>query len=273
MTHLRGKALPPTTALPLLSPPYSAAHALHRRLSAQPQSVELPAPADLNLSFPTDGSGAQKRRSSAAALPQKRFDTARNHRRPRTSGTGRDLGSPPDLRLRSAGTFPPSPHKRACLRRLCPAQEQASRTPRQSLRHQTQRNAEGIPPLHGDGRHVFPCFFIMPRASRRRNSPAPKTIFALPASRRGKPIGTRPFAPWALRRDAGERSTRPRCYSRRRCSALSLRRRSEIYGQSKRHSPGYAESPSRRSGLWRQRTRPSSDSQDRPFKGRFDLTL
>ena len=210
MTHLRGKALPPTTALPLLSPPYSAAHALHRRLSAQPQSVELPAPADLNLSFPTYGSGAQKRRSSAAALPQKRFDTARNHRRPRTSGTGRDLGSPPDLRLRSAGTFPPSPHKRACLRRLCPAQEQALRTPRHAPRPSDPPQRRGKHLLRRDGRHVFPCFFIMPRASQRRNSPPrPKTIFALPASRRGKPSGTRPFAPWHFDETPGSAARSP----------------------------------------------------------------
>ena len=62
MTHLRGKALSPTAALPLLSPPCFAAHVLHRRLSAQPQSDKSPAPADLHHpSRPTPsvrGSGA-----------------------------------------------------------------------------------------------------------------------------------------------------------------------------------------------------------------------
>ena len=59
MTHLRGKALSPTAALPMLSPPCFAAHVLHRRFSAQPQSDK---PADLHhpsRATPSDrGSGA-----------------------------------------------------------------------------------------------------------------------------------------------------------------------------------------------------------------------
>ena len=61
MTHLRGKALSPTAALPLLSPPCFAAHVLLLRLSAQPQS-DKPPPADLHhpsRPTPSDrGSGA-----------------------------------------------------------------------------------------------------------------------------------------------------------------------------------------------------------------------
>lgn len=200
---MRGKALSPTDALPTLSPPRFAAHALHCRAFGAASVRRAPAPADLNLSFRTDGSGARKRRSSAAALPQKRFDSARNHRRPRKSGTGRDRGSPPDLRLRSAGTFLPSPHKRACLRRLCPAQEQASRTPLFSL---LLHHAPGIPAPKLPPRPQKPSSCSQPLTAASR--PARSRPCRTSTRRRGAqhaaplllpPLLLRPFVPTSCR--------------------------------------------------------------------------
>lgn len=217
-------------------------------LSAQPQSVELPAPADLNLSFWTGGSGARKRRSSAASpknvsTPPEITEDRGRQEPGETSGALPTSGSVRRAHSRRART-----NEAACADSARRRNRRRGRHGRVSATRLTQRR--GHPPA---ARGRTPRFSLLlhhaPGIPAPKLSPRLKTIFALPASRRGKPIGTRPFAPWALRRDAGERSTRPRCYSRRCRSALSFRRRSEIYGRSKRRSPGYAESPSRRSGL------------------------
>ena len=169
------------------------------------------------------------------------FGRKRNHRKPRASGADRFSESLPKhiktQRLRSGGRAPPSPHQRAL-----PVQTFLRSRNKRCGRHgmvSSSRFAQrrGLSPRCVEMDACFPCCF-MPLGIPRKKSPARKTPPRSPP--RSPPLAAagRPAhalrSPAALRQDAKERSTRPRCYSRRCCSVLSFRPRAGICDRSQR---------------------------------------
>ena len=188
-------------------------------------------------SFPSDAFGSRKRRSLIAALPNRvsaanEITESRGRQELTDSqnlcrSTSKHNDSVPAEESRRVRTNAPCP----C--RLSPGAEtsaaDATAWP-QSSRFAQRR---GSSPRRVETDACSPCCF-MPLGIPRKNSPARKTPPALSTSRRGSKPTHALRSPAALRQDAKERSTRPRCYSRRCCSVLSFRPRAGICGRAYR---------------------------------------
>lgn len=184
MTHLRGKALSPTAALPLLSPPCFAAHVLHRRLSAQPQSDK---PADLHHpSRPTPsvrGSGALWLRLFRTVFRQQTKSPKAEGVRSRPilsiSAEAHQNTTTPFRRKSPAE----SAQARPARADFPSAQKQALRTPRHGLILQVRATQRALSPMRRNG-----CMF--PLQLHAPGHPAPprqKNTSALSTSRHGSP--------------------------------------------------------------------------------------
>ncbi len=192
--------------------------------------------------FPTDAFGSRKRHSLIAALPN-RVSAANEI----TESRGRQELTDSQHLCRSTSkhnndSVPAEESHRfrtnaPCPCRLSPGAEtsaaDATAWP-QSSRFAQRRESS---PRRGETDACSPCCF-MPLGIPRKNSPARKTPPRSPP--RSPPLAAagRPAhalrSPAALRQDAKERSTRPRCYSRRCCSVLSFRPRAGICDRSQR---------------------------------------
>ena len=180
MTHLRGKALSPTAALPLLSPPCFAAHVLLLRLSAQPQS-DKPPPADLHI-LPDRRLRARRRRSLIAALPNRvsaenEITESRGRQEPTDSqnlcrSTSKHNDSVPAEEPRRVRTNAPCPCRLSSGAETSAADATAWSHPPGS------RNAEGSLPDASKWMHVSPAASC-PWASRAKNPPPEKLLRAL----------------------------------------------------------------------------------------------
>lgn len=165
------------------------------------------------------------------------FGSKRNHRKPRASGIDRFSESLPKhiktQRLRSGGRVPPSPHQRALPVQTFP-RSRNKRCGRHGMASvlQVRATQRELSPARRDGR-MFPLLLHAPGHPAQK-LPRQKNTSALSTSRRGSKPTHALRSPAALRQDAKERSTRPRCYSRRCCSVLSFRPRAGICGRAYR---------------------------------------
>lgn len=192
-------------------------------------------------SFPSDAFGSRKRRSLIAALPN-RVSAANEI----TESRGRQEPTDSQHRCRSTSkhhdSVPAEESHRFRTNAPCPCRlssgaeasaADATAWPQSSRLAQRR----GLSPRCVETDACSPCCF-MPLGIPRKNSPARKTPPRSPP--RSPPLAAagRPAhalrSPAALRQDAKERSTRPRCYSRRCCSVLSFRPRAGICGRAYR---------------------------------------
>lgn len=188
-------------------------------------------------SFPSDAFGSRKRRSLIAALPNRvsaenEITESRGRQEPTDSqnlcrSTSKHNDSVPAEEPRRVRTKAP------CPRKLSPgAETSAADATAWSPSRRLAATQRALSPMRRDGR-MFPLLLHAPGHPAQK-LPRQKNTSALSTSRHGSQPAHALRSPAAPRQDAKERSTRPRCYSRRCCSVLSFLPRAGICGRSQR---------------------------------------